>query len=102
MTIKFDRVHLLENIFVGTITFLEVRGGVDYFGNDTMQEYLAKVAHTVYYDAVRDVFFTKEIYDVFGSKLDLIKFYQKNVGEVRSYIDEQNSLFFHDIQELCK
>lgn len=101
MTIKFDRVNLLENIFVGTITFLEVRNGV-YYGSDTMQQYLAKLAHTVYYDAVRDVFFTKEIYDVFGSKLDLIKFYQKTVGEVRSYIDEQNSLFFHDIQDLCK
>jgi len=100
MTIKFDRVNLLENIFVGTITFLEVRN-VD---SDIIQQYqyLAKVAHTVYYDAVRDVFFTKEIYDVFGSKLDLIKFYQKTVGEVRSYIDEQNSLFFHDIQDLCK
>lgn len=94
MTIKFDRVNLLENIFVGTITFLEVR--------NAGQQYLAKVAHTVYYDAVRDVFFTKEIYDVFGSKLDLIKFYEKTVGEVRSYIDEQNSLFFHDIKDLFK
>ncbi|ADQ53310.1 hypothetical protein 65p302 [Aeromonas phage 65] len=98
MTIKFDRVNLLENIFVGTITFLEVRN----VGMGTMQQYLAKVAHTVYYDAVRDVFFTKEIYDVFGSKLDLIKFYEKTVGEVRSYIDEQNSLFFHDIKDLFK
>lgn len=98
MSIKFDRVKLLENIAIGKISFLYVRYGNDYFGME--DRFVTSDMNVVYYDATRDVFFTKEIYGVFLTIESLIKFYSDNIGEVRSYRDSENDLFFHDLEDL--
>ncbi|ASU00378.1 hypothetical protein [Aeromonas phage AS-yj] len=95
MNIKFDEFKLLENIQIGKISFISVVYEPDYFGME--DRYHAMESHTVYYDALRNLFFTKEVYSSFRKLEDLIKFYRDYVGDVRSYRDVENDIFHQDI-----